>query len=108
MKWADTHPQVLKWKSEEFHIKYVSPVDGRVRRYFPDFYLELADGRKIVVEIKPKAQTVPPQASNRKTKQYVEKVMTYAVNQAKWQSAKQFCEQRQWEFKVLTEDQLFV
>ena len=40
MMYLDTHPNVLKWGSEEIVIPYESPVDGRMHRYFPDFFVE--------------------------------------------------------------------
>ena len=56
--------------------------------------------------LKPKKQCVEPKVQKRKTKGYVYEVCEYAKNQAKWKAAKEFCEDRQWEFKVLTEDEL--
>ena len=40
------------------------------------------------------------------TKGYIYEVREYARNQAKWKAAREFCEDRQWEFKVITEDEL--
>ena len=34
--YCDTNPNILRWASEEFSIPYVSPVDNRVHRYYPD------------------------------------------------------------------------
>ena len=36
MTYLDAHPDVLEWSSEEFCIPYVSPIDGRIHRYFPE------------------------------------------------------------------------
>ena len=36
-------------------------------------------------------------------KKYINEVVTYAVNQAKWDAATEYCNDRMWEFKVLTE-----
>ena len=58
------------------------------------------------MEIKPQKQCVEPKVQKRKTKSYVYQVCEYARNQAKWEAAKEFCEDRQWEFKVLTENEL--
>jgi len=33
-------------------------------------------------------------------------VKEYVKNQAKWKSAQEFCEDRQWKFKIMTEDDL--
>ena len=40
MKWCDGNKNVIEWGSEEIIIPYISPVDNRVHRYFPDFYVK--------------------------------------------------------------------
>ena len=59
-----------------------------------------------VVEVKPKRQTQPPKKKSRVTKSYLYECKTYAVNQAKWKAAVEFCEDRRINFKVVTEDEL--
>ena len=39
-------------------------------------------------------------------KQYITEVTTWGVNQAKWKAATEYCLDRGWEFKILTEDDL--
>ena len=39
MNWCDRNENILEWGSEEIAIPYISPVDRRVHRYFPDFYV---------------------------------------------------------------------
>jgi len=111
MDWADTNSNVLRWCSEEIVIPYISPIDNRVHRYFTDFYVEARgrDGevRKMILEVKPKAQTQEPKKPSRKTKRYITEVMTYGVNQAKWKAAEDFCRDKGWEFRVITESDLF-
>ena len=109
MIWADTHPSVIKWNSEECIVPYISPVDNRPHRYFVDFTIMVKDTngniRKYLVEIKPKAQTLPPK-KRKKTKQYLEELKTYAVNQAKWEAASKVCDRSGYTFMVLTEEHL--
>ena len=111
MDWADTQPSVLRWCSEEVIIPYKSPVDNKYHRYFVDFFVEAKgrDGvvRKILIEVKPKAQTQEPQVKTRKTKRYITEVVTYGINQAKWKAAEEYCKDKGWEFLILTEEQLF-
>ena len=111
MDWADTNPNVKRWCSEEVIIPYKSPVDNKYHRYFVDFFVEAKgrDGvvRKILIEVKPKAQTQEPTPSKRKTKRYITEVVTYGVNQAKWKAAEEYCKDRGWQFMLITEDQLF-
>ena len=72
MNYLDAHQDVITWSSEEFCIPYRSPVDGAVHRYFPDFWLKQRklDGtiETVVVEIKPKKQTMPPEPQKKRTK----------------------------------------
>lgn len=107
MAWLDRNPSVLQWGSEEFSIPYVSPVDGRVHRYFPDFVVKFqtkdSSVRTMVIEVKPEKETREPKVRKRMTKQYLYEVKTWGVNQAKWKAAEEFCADRKWDFKVLTE-----
>lgn len=103
--WCDKNPQIEKWSSEETVVPYVSPIDGRPHRYFVDFKIRTSNGKTYLVEIKPKKQTLPPEGT-RKTKQYLTEVSTYLVNQAKWEYAKRYAKERNWEFVIITEDNL--
>ena len=111
MMYLDENPAIVRWASEEVVIPYISPVDNRKHRYFVDFYTEIkmADGsiKKILIEVKPAAQTRPPKTPKRKTKRYITEVMTYGVNEAKWKAAREYCQDRGWEFKIITEAELF-
>ena len=61
----------------------------------------------MVIEIKPKNQVVmPEQNPKRRTKAWAYKVQTWVVNQAKWEAAKEFCADRNYEFKIMTEEDL--
>ena len=112
MKYCDLNSKILKWSSEEIIIPYKSPVDNRIHRYFPDFYVKYKDVkgriREKVVEIKPAKQVKEPKMQKRRTKKYVSEVYTYATNQAKWEAAQDFCNDRKWEFQILTEKELGV
>lgn len=103
--WCDKNPQIVKWSSEETVIPYVSPMDGRVHRYFVDFKIQTVNNKTYLVEIKPKKQTLPPEGS-RKTKKFLMEASTYLVNQAKWEYAKKYAKDRNWEFIVITEQEL--
>ena len=58
MKYCDHTDSILEWGSEEIIIPYRSPIDNRVHRYYPDFYIKVREksGRisKYIIEIKPK------------------------------------------------------
>jgi len=109
MVYCDKNENILEWSSEEIALPYKSPLDNRIHRYFPDFYIKVKEGNKIqkyLVEIKPKKQVSEPKVPKRKTKGYIYEVKEYVKNQAKWKSAQEFCEDRQWKFKIMTEDDL--
>lgn len=105
-KWLDTSPRIIKWNSEEVVINYISKVDGRVHRYFVDLYFECKDKdgnvKKILAEIKPYAQTIPPKRG-KNTTTYINACLTFQKNQDKWKYAKAFAEERGLDFVVLTE-----
>ena len=109
-RWCDLNESIVSWASEEFSIPYVSPVDNRIHRYYPDYLIKVKekDGRvkTYVVEVKPKKQTVPPQKKSRVTKSYLHECKTYAVNQAKWKAADEFCKDNRIEFRIITEEEL--
>lgn len=110
MDWLDRNPDILSWASEEIQIPYLSPVDSRWHRYFPDFLVRMRtrDGKlkTMMLEVKPKRQTLPPEKKKRVTKQFIQEVATYGVNQAKWKAAEEFCLDRGWEFRIITEEHL--
>ena len=110
MVYCDKNLNVLEWGSEEIALPYRSPVDNKVHRYFPDFYIKVKEStgqiKKYLIEVKPFKQTIEPRIKKRKTKAYVREVCEYAKNQAKWEAATEYCKDRRLEFKVLTESEL--
>ena len=110
MVYCDKNENILEWGSEEVIVPYRSPIDNRYHRYFPDFYIKVRESTgkitKMIVEIKPFKQCVEPKVQKKKTKGYIYEVMEYAKNQAKWSAAKEWCLDRGYEFKVLTENEL--
>jgi len=109
--WCDLNENIVEWASEEFCIPYLSPLDDRVHRYFPDFLIKVKEKngstKTYVVEVKPKKQTQPPQRKSKKvTKSFIYEAKTYEVNKAKWKAATEWCKDRRLEFKIITEDEL--
>lgn len=111
MLWADKNPNVLEWGSENIIVPYISPVDGKVHRYYVDNYVVIKEGtiiKKYLIEIKPYAQTLPPKPSTRKKKSTVlYENKTYAVNMKKWEYAREWASKRGMEFLIITERELF-
>ena len=111
MVYCDTNDNVLEWGSETVIIPYVSPWDGKVHRYFPDFIIKAKQTngktKNFIIEVKPKYQCKsPPENPKRKTKKWFNDVKNWTINHAKWKHANEFCIDNGMEFKILTEDQL--
>ena len=110
MVYCDKNAKILEWGSEEIALQYISPHDSRVHRYFTDFYIKVQENtgkiKRYLIEVKPLKQTVKPKKPKRQTKGYIREAFEYARNQAKWKAAKEYCADRMWEFKVITEKEL--
>ena len=110
MVYCDNSDNILEWGSEEIIIPYLSPWDGKIHRYFPDFYIKVKQSsggiKKFIIEVKPKKQTRPPKPVTRKTKKWLNEIKTYSINEAKWKHEKKWCETNDMEFKILTEEEL--
>lgn len=119
----DEHPDVIEWSSEEVAIPYVNPVRSMkagkqtVSRYFPDIIvkkrLPTNEIVTMMIEIKPKSQTAPPDPSRknatktgRTSRRYINEAATYSVNAAKWEAARRYCRERGMEFVIMTEDEI--
>jgi hypothetical protein len=110
-QYCDLTESVISYQSEEFCIPYRSPIDGRIHRYFPDMKLKYKDKdgntRTLVVEIKPAKDLKMPETNpKRRTKSWAYSVKMWAINQAKWEAAKNWCADRKYEFKIFTEKEL--
>jgi hypothetical protein len=109
MDWLDQSESVVYWSSEELAIKYYNPVDNKIHRYFPDFIVKVKrkDGTVMthIIEVKPEHQTKQP-VRKRKTQKFINEYITYTINQSKWKAATEFCKDRGWEFRILTEKNL--
>ena len=110
MRYLDDHPKVIEWASEEFFIPYIHPVDKRIHRYFPDFWVKKINNEGvsevIIIEVKPHVQTLRPKQGNKKQKTFIAETLTYAINEAKWRAAEEFCIDRGWKFIKITEKEL--
>ena len=111
MEYCDLTENISQWQSEEFWIPYKSPLDNKIHRYFPDFFIKYRDAlgkmRNVVIEVKPAKQLKMPKKNTKKrTKSWAYEVQTYVVNQAKWKAAESYCADRKYEFKIMTEKEL--
>lgn len=97
MVWLEGCKRVTKWGSECICIPYLF-VDGKMHKYYPDYYVEFEDGTKMLVEIKPLNQTHPPVNENSWA------AKEWARNSCKWKAAQEFCAAKGLQFKILTEN----
>lgn len=99
--WLEKSNVVKRWGSESVCIPYHLPWDEKPHSYWPDYIVEMTDGRIILVEVKPYNQTVPPDPllNDRNSLAY----RTYVKNYCKWKAANEFCKHNDMEFKILTE-----
>ena len=110
-KFLDGNPNVLEWSSEEIAIPYVRPTDRRVHRYFPDYWVKFRNKRGEVVEeiweVKPEKEISRPGKIGKSRRQQLTESVTYAINVAKWRAAKVYCKKHGYNFRLMTETQLF-
>lgn len=89
MLYLDSNPEVGIWTYEKLVIEYVSNArTKKIRKYYPDFYVNYTDGRTEIIEVKPK----------RKLDQTVIKKKTAA--------AEQWCYYNGFTFRIITELEL--
>lgn len=101
--WCDGNAAIKAWNSEEIVIPYRCPVDNKVHRYFVDLMIMFENGKKMLIEIKPKRFTIPPPATKNK-KRFIREYLEYERNLAKWNMAEEFAKKHDIEFAVWTEE----
>lgn len=110
MRWCDNSSNVIKYSSEETIIPYRCPTDGKLHRYFVDFRIQIKNRnnelKTYLVEVKPSIQTMVPKYPGKKTKRYISESLTFMKNTAKWEAARNYCNDRNWEFVIITEKEL--
>lgn len=109
MRFCDNNSNVVMWGSENVVIPYISPIDGKVHRYFVDNFVAIKEGniiKKYLVEIKPSKQTSPPTTKYKKKEHLLYEQSMFVVNQAKWQAAREFCKKKGLDFLILTEKEI--
>lgn len=89
MQFLDLDPNVLEWSYETSSIEYVSNKStGRTRKYIPDFHVKYVDGKREIIEIKPKRK------------------LSGLLVQKKIAAAVQWCDAHHMTFRIITETEL--
>jgi len=106
MSLLDQHPNVINWASESIAIPYKSPLDNRMHQYIPDFLIVYKDKngkqRAELIEVKPSKEAIAENAKSKRDK------AALLVNTAKWGAAISYCKKNGLNFRILTENDLFV
>lgn len=108
-RWCDDNSNIIEWASESVIVPYVSPLDGKVHRYYTDGIVAIKEPqgiKKYIIEIKPKSQTQVPVRGRKRHSTMVYETARYAQNQAKWEAAKRWCDKHGFQFLILTEEHL--
>ena len=103
MSWCDFEKNIVRWSYEQIIIPYKSPIDRKMHKYYPDFYIERSTENgieKYILEVKPHYQVLDP---TNKPKTTLHEMKTYIVNEAKWEAALKYCKRKKLEFKIITE-----
>lgn len=99
INYCENHPSIKRWASEPIKIKYYSRLDGKEMNYYPDFVIEKTNGSRIIVEIKPKSQTIKPTVyDNLWSKE------AWVKNMDKWVAAYKFAKEHKMSFIVVSEN----
>lgn len=89
MEHLDSNSQVETWSYEKLVIQYISnKKTGKLRKYYPDFYVVMKDGTKFVIEIKQKRK------------------LETSVVKKKTKAAELWCLTNRATYKILTEVEL--
>jgi hypothetical protein len=113
MRWCDLNSNIIRWGSENLVIPYKDPTRGlSTHRYYVDFFIETRcrnnEVKKYVIEIKPYSQVIQPQKTYRSSDSaFQERIQLYMRNLSKWKAANEFAKARGFEFKIITEKELF-
>ena len=86
---------IISWESETIRIPYI--FNRKSHKYIVDLKIETKTGIKLI-EIKPESKVEYPK--------YNYLLEEYNQNQAKWNAAKEYCKERNWEFEIWTEKEL--
>lgn len=98
INYVESNPSVKKWASEPIQIPYFSRLDNKQQNYYPDYVLENKDGNKVIVEVKPYAQTKKPKPTDSAWLK-----QAWVKNCDKWAAAKVFAEKHNMKFIIVTE-----
>jgi hypothetical protein len=114
-RYLDTNDKIIRWGCEQPVISYTD-LKGKSHRYFPDYYYEMvrngdaSNHERVIVEIKPASELVPPIRPLNETAKALENyeyaIRTHIKNKLKWESAFNYAQKNGMKFVIITEDRL--
>lgn len=120
MVYFDRRNDIIVWTAELIEVPYVKKTwDDKLgnyktstHTYYPDFYYEqkLKDGTtlKVVAEVKPHKETMPPVLPNNPTRRQLENceydLKEYQKNLNKWNYCIEWCNTKGFKFILITEE----
>ena len=112
--YMDHNANVIEWASEGLIIPYIFKLDSKVHKYYPDVVCKIntRDGIKtFIIEVKPYKQTIEPSKPKNRSldrkHRYETELFTYSKNISKWEAAEEYCKKNGYEFKIITEKEIF-
>lgn len=105
MRFFDNSKDILKWSSESIKINYMDPFTKKWRTYYPDFIIKYKKNNieiTEIVEVKPLNQTDMVHAKSKRDKE------ACVLNEAKWKYARQWCDNNNILFRVITEKDIYL
>src|ERR1017187_6175587 len=110
MVYCDVNSSILEWSSEEVVINYTNPFDHTTHRYFVDFWVKLKNTKgeikQYLVEVKPDRYTREPEIPKKRTRQFLNEVVQWKINEAKWEAARKYATMKGCSFILITENDL--
>ena len=95
---CENNPKIKRWASEPISIQYFSRISQSNKNYYPDYVIETYEGNKIIVEIKPYAQTIKPAMQD---SAWLKEA--WITNTDKWNAANEFAHKHNAKFIIITE-----
>jgi hypothetical protein len=105
MEMFDNNPSIISWASEPIKIPYTNPFTGKYTVYIPDFVVSYVDIHGVkhteIIEVKPAKETYIEEAKSARAK------AALALNSYKWAAAMAYAKEKGWNFRVMTENNIF-
>lgn len=111
IKTIDSSEVCIRWTYEHdaFIIPYMSPIDHRQHRYYPDFYVEVrlynGETKRYLVEVKAQKDTQKPDPKKFKDRSsYAYQLRQSLLVEVKRRAAENWCKQHGLQYLFVTEN----